>query len=86
MHFRLYSECECFHLDANKMACLRVIFEYKMCKDDAATNSKHLQASEDQNKEVINNSTMISCGPMISVLPYTWRLAFYKKFIFRAIL
>ena len=41
-----------------------------MCKDDAATDSEHLQAPEDQNKEVINNSTMISCGPMISVLPY----------------
>ena len=40
-----------------------------MSKNDAAINSEHLQAPEDQNKEVINNSTMISCGPMISVLP-----------------
>ena len=27
MNFRLYSECVCFHLDANNMACLGVIFE-----------------------------------------------------------
>ena len=39
-----------------------------MCKNDAATNSEHQEASEDENREVINNSSMISCGPMISVL------------------
>ena len=55
-----------------------------MCKNDAAKNSEHLQASKDQNKEVINNSTMISCGPMISVLPYIatssiWRHLMPKK-------
>ena len=41
-----------------------------MCKNDAATNSEHWETSEDQNREVFNNSPMISCGPMINVLPY----------------